>query len=1209
MKAKGERRTAKAHQPAEPARSDHYVADGEARGLGGAGARPQDAPRFLQAVIDAIPEATLVIGRDHRIVLANRTAREVIGGEDPVAGHLTCYQAFHRLDAPCDGQEYPCPLEKVFQTKAEVTVEHRHLNADGGEVVVEVTASPVFNDAGDVIHIVGIIEDITDRKQAEEALRYRADFERLITGLSADMVHLGPDEVDPGIQQALQTIGEFAHVDRSYVFLLREGGLLADNTHEWCAEGIESQTESLKGIPVDDELPWFAEKIRRLEVFHVPDVSALGPEATLEKTHFDSQHIQSLIAVPMVHHGDLFGFLGFDSVHQKKTWFEDAAVLLQRVRELFTHLLARKQAEEENENLARFPSEDPDPVLRVSADGTVMYANAASESLLAAWGSGVGRPVPDVWADRLVWSLDEGQVWQETLAHKGRRFSFSGVPVPAAGYVNLYGRDITDLQRAEDELRQVSSRQEAILAAVPDIIMEVDANKVYTWANRAGLEFFGPDVIGKPADHYFEGQQNTYDVVQPLFGGSEETIYVESWQRRQDGAKRLLAWWCRVLKDPSGHVTGALSTVRDITERKRKEAEREELLHSLRERVKEMGCMFAVARLAHGPAAAAEVCREAVRLIPQGWQYPQITRCRIRLDGREYLSGPFDQTPWRLSAEIVVSGRVRGSVEVYYLQERPERDEGPFLTEERRLIDTIARALGEAIRRKEAEQEAGKLQERIDFILGATNTGIDIIDADFNIRYINPEWQAHCGDPAGRKCYEYFMDRDTVCPGCGVVKALQTRQPAVTQEVLPKEGNRPIQVTTIPFQDENGDWLAAEVNVDISERVRMEEQFHHAQKMEAVGQLAGGVAHDFRNQLTVIRGLAEAMLRRGMVNDDGRDRAERILHAVERSDELTGQLLAFSRKEILEPRVTDLADLVADLGKTLPQMIGEDIRLSITRGLDPCRAHVDPNLLQQAVINLALNARDAMPNGGALIVETAVVDLDEDSAVDMNGAEPGRYGTLQVIDTGEGMDASVRERIFEPFFTTKKAGRGTGLGLSMVYGFVKQSGGYVHCRSAPGEGTRMTLLFPWTDDADVPARTSPPSPPAPPGHQTLLVVEDDPSVREALVESLEEAGYQVLPARSAGEAIALAEKHPRPIHMLIADVIMPDQNGPELAERLRASRPELACLFVSGYAGDELSRRGAENVRQNLLSKPFTHEQLLRRIRRTLGRATPPTTP
>jgi len=392
--------------------------------------------------------------------------------------------------------------------------------------------------------------------------------------------------------------------------------------------------------------------------------------------------------------------------------------------------------------------------------------------------------------------------------------------------------------------------------------------------------------------------------------------------------------------------------------------------------------------------------------------------------------------------------------------------------------------------------------------------------------------------------------------------------------------------------------------LDVTERKRahearrdLEERLRQSQKMEAVGRLAGGVAHEFNNLLMVIMGHGE-LLRRGLEPASPQTRTlHHIMSASERAARLVRQLLAFGRKQVLEPQLVDLNVLVGETARMLRPLLDEDIRL-VTQ-LDPSlgQVRVDPAQIDQVLMNLAVNGRDAMAAGGTLSLATLNAVLDEPAPV-----PAGRYVVLEVSDSGSGMDEETRAHLFEPFFTTKLSGAGTGLGLAMVYGIVRQSGGHITVDSAPGRGTTFRIFLPRADgDREAPTRGKDAAPVVS-GRETVMVVEDEPAIGEVARDFLEGLGYSVLFAASGEEALSLAQRHPGPIDLLLADVAMPGMSGPALAERLLAHRPRTRVLYMSAYAGTELTSRGVAEEAGHFLAKPFTQEDLARSVRRVLDR-------
>jgi PAS domain S-box-containing protein len=384
-------------------------------------------------------------------------------------------------------------------------------------------------------------------------------------------------------------------------------------------------------------------------------------------------------------------------------------------------------------------------------------------------------------------------------------------------------------------------------------------------------------------------------------------------------------------------------------------------------------------------------------------------------------------------------------------------------------------------------------------------------------------------------------------------------------------------------------------------RQQLEEQLIQSQKMEAVGRLAGGIAHDFNNLLTAIAGYSELLLGQLPPGDPRLGHAAEIRKAGERAAALTRQLLAFSRRQVLEPRVLDLNAVVSGMRDMLRRMIGEDIELRTQPALGLWPVKADPGQIEQAVLNLVVNARDAMPQGGKLTIETANVEIDEKFARGYVSVESGQYAMLAVTDSGVGMGEATKARLFEPFFTTKERGKGTGLGLSTTYGIVKQSGGYIWCYSEPGRGTTFKIYLP---RADAPVEKPAPAPAAPlslaAAGETILLVEDEREVRALVQKLLKMQGYTLLTAADPEEAISMAREYKGKIDLMVTDVVMPRMSGREVAERLAVSRPDMKILFVSGYTDDAIVRHGILEPGTAFLQKPFSPQALARKVREVL---------
>jgi len=758
-------------------------------------------------------------------------------------------------------------------------------------------------------------------------------------------------------------------------------------------------------------------------------------------------------------------------------------------------------------------------------------------------------------------------------------------------------------------------------------------------------------------------------------------------------------------------------------ERSRAEQAREALVTDVRQRATEANCLYSISEALQTCTDEEEMFRAALARIPSGWQFPEITRVRVRFDHKEYVLDGFQPTAWSHAADILVEGRCRGVIEVFYTEPRPLRDYGPFLRQECDLLHVIARSLGRAVAHHFAVKALRRSERDYRHLFESANDVILIMDAETaEILEANPKAQQTYGlsrerlvgrglksltrdvqrceerirqllreggclnfetvhlDAAGRAinflCSATLIDYQGRRAMFGIHHDITERKRAeerlhlfgrilessteaiaiLTPEGCFNEQNAAHQALTeysieelrghtpdllvgeAGFQEQwqavlAGGLKAQELRIrtksgrekevelsvfsitgdagqvlcfvaivrDISERRRLQVQLQQAAKMEAVGRLAGGVAHDFNNLLNVIIGYSELMLERRDSGDFLERGAREIHKAADRAAGLTRQLLAFSRQQVLEPKVLDLHEIIAEMKDLLLRMLGEDVELVVIPAEDLGRVRADPGQIGQVLMNLAANSRDAMPQGGRFIVETANVVIDETFSAQHADMPPGSYVALSVSDTGSGMSSETRSHIFEPFFTTKEKGKGTGLGLATVYGIVKQSGGYIWVYSEPDLGATFKLYLPRVDA--LPERLQPAAAPAAncQGSETLLVVEDEDGVRLLVRDYLRMKGYTVLEAGHGEEALRIAGEHSGEISLMITDVIMPGMNGRELAERMAILRPAMKVLYMSGYAETAVYRKGVLDPGAPFLQKPFGPPDLGRKVRDVLG--------
>jgi signal transduction histidine kinase/response regulator RpfG family c-di-GMP phosphodiesterase len=543
--------------------------------------------------------------------------------------------------------------------------------------------------------------------------------------------------------------------------------------------------------------------------------------------------------------------------------------------------------------------------------------------------------------------------------------------------------------------------------------------------------------------------------------------------------------------------------------------------------------------------------------------------------------------PW--NAEDL-SQKVQHAAEHFHLAQELTH-ERQLLQEKTRLLDSILDCMGEGI---VVADDAGKFlvfNSRAEKILG------------MGPREIPPEqWTQTYG--------LHLPDQKTPIPSGQLPLArILSGERFVELDMFvqnPAVAGTAVAVTATPLTNQTGGAVGGIcVLRDVTQQRQLEAQLMQSQKMEAIGQLAGGVAHDFNNLLAVIMGYGELLLGDFEADDSKSNDVTEMLSAARRGVALTRQLLAFSRQQVVQPTVLDLNEIVGGIEKMLRRLIGEHIRLSTKLAPELGRFKADASQVEQILLNLTVNARDAMPEGGRLSIDTSHVLLDELAVVGRAGLAPGAYVVLTVTDTGTGMDAATQKRIFEPFFTTKEVGKGTGLGLSTVYGIVQQSGGHIQLTSELGSGSCFEVYFPRTESSSTARKSAHPSAATGTASETILLVEDDEGVRVVASRILREQGYTVLEARRASEARRIWEKHKMQVDLLLTDVVMPDMNGPTLARELVMDHPTLRVLYMSGYPGaGGLGAPGGGTL--PCIEKPFTPASLATRVREIFDRQDKP---
>jgi PAS domain S-box-containing protein len=803
--------------------------------------------------------------------------------------------------------------------------------------------------------------------------------------------------------------------------------------------------------------------------------------------------------------------------------------------------------------------------------------------------------------------------------------------------------DISARKRAEYELQWLS----AAVEQGPTGVMMTDTGGKITYVNARFSQITGyapEEVLGRRPSILKSGETPPglyQDLWSTILAGRVWRGEIQN--RRKDGSLYWHAILISPLRDSKGVITHFLALQEDVTERKHAEEVAVE-----RTRLAELGAGVGVA-LTREPdlRRALQLCTEALvrhldtafariwTLDPGGTvlELQASAGLYTRLDGtharvpvgakkigliaaerRPHLTNAVLGDP-RVSEQewarregmvafagypLLVQGDLVGVVALFARH--------PLSQFVLQALESVADIIAVGIRRNQAENALRVSEQRLRTLFETVNLIVLALDANGRVEYVNPYFLRLTSyapeEVIGASWIERFLPERQRSQMQAVFLELIDRDvhPHYTNPIVTKAGEeRMISWHNTVLRDHRGRARGTlSIGEDVTEHARLEEQFRQAQKMEAVGRLAGGVAHDFNNVLTAIFGYVE-LLKDGVAADSaGREDLDEIRKAADRAAGLTRQLLAFSRQQVLQPVVLNPNLLIDELQKMLRRVIGEDIRLQLDLAADAGNVRVDPGQLQQVLVNLVVNARDAMPKGGTLRIATANVELPPEYGTPPQAVRAGPYVQLSVTDSGVGMSRDVMTRIFEPFFTTKEKGKGTGLGLSTVYGIVKQSDGYIWADSMPGRGTTFSVALPRVD-APADSLTVRREVGTLAGSETILLVEDDALLRPLATSVLSRLGYTLLVAEDAREAERVAAEHRGPIHLLLTDVVMPGASGADLARRLTVTRPETRVLYMSGYLDEAIVQHGVLEPGVAFLHKPFGPEALARKVREVLA--------
>ncbi len=1236
----------------------------------------QLSSREWQTTFNAINDSLCLIDLEGKILRCNNVMTKLVKLTiKDILGQKCCRLIHNRLK-PME----VCPFVRMLKSSQRET----HIFQKGNQWYI-CSVDPIFDKAGNLVNAVFILSDITKIKEAEERLNKERNLLRTLIDNIPDLIYIK----DPESRFSL----------------------------------VNNAVANIMGAKIPDELigktdfDYYPHELASHYHNDEQDIIEKGnPIFNKEEINIDSDGKERWLSTTKVplkdNYGNVIGIVGIG-------------------RDITEH----KLADEKIENLARFPSENPSPVLRVRKDGLILYANDASLPLLKYWGCEVGQSITNPLQQIILNPFKSNQKKVIELEFKDKIFSFVIAPFIEAGYVNLYGSDITERKEAEKALKESEERFRLTIEATSDGLWEnsTDHKKDFfsdRFFTMLGYEPMEPD---KGFDFFKslvhpDDAETLWKEYNALNEPGLDNYSVEFRLKAKDGTwQHILSRGKCVKRDEKGKPMRIVGTHTDITDRKLAE----EALRASEERFAlatqgtndgiwdwdiknnslywsprmkgligyvddelEVDFDMFTSNLHPDDIEPIQIAIEAHlkdrvpynvehRLRTKSGEYrwfhtrgeavwdeagnpfrmvgssTDITNRKqaeqVLAESKQRLSLHIEQTPlgvieWNLdfkvtewnkaaerifgfsreealgdhAVELIVPESAKKIVDKVWsdllAQKGGMRSTNENITksgdtiicewyntplvDENDNVIGVASLVQDITERLQAEEELRKLSVAVEQSPVVTV----ITDTKGNIEYVNPEFTELTGysykevigkNPrilkSGEHSPEFYKELwDTITSGKVWHGEFHNKK---------KNGDLYWDYASIsPIKNEKGKithFLGVMEN--ITERKSLEGQLQHAQKMEAIGRFAGGIAHDFNNMMTAVIGFSDYLISQFKEGDSTRSIIEQIKNAGNRAASLTHQLLAFSRKQVMETQLIDINTIITDMEQMLKRLLGEDIDLQKSLNTKFALVKADQSQIEQIIMNLVVNARDAMPDGGKLIIETSKTELDEDYCQKWIDIQPSKYIVLTISDNGCGMDKDTQAHIFEPFFTTKEFGKGTGLGLSTVYGIVKQNNGYIHVYSEPDKGTTLKIYFPSTieDKVDIGINQEA-SQESLKGSQTVLVVEDEELVRQITSTTLKDNGYTVLEASNSKEALPICENYPGKIHLLITDVVMPGMQGPSLAKKILSIHPEIGVLFMSGYTDKAAEQLELLDHESHFLEKPFTPKKLLSKIKEIL---------